>query len=78
MSNTLFVLDGGGARVRSFDVAEIAFRLNGGGVPEIAAKPLIDGLPFRGEAVDLTVGPGGVIHVADPASGTLYTFARRP
>ena len=75
---TLFVLDRGGSQVRAFDVPEIAFKIGQGLVPDMSATPLIDSLPFKGDALDMAVGPGQVIHIVDEKSEAVHTYARRP
>lgn len=74
----LYVLDGGGTRLRAFDVAEIGRQMSQRLPPQIASEPLIANLPFKGEGLDLAVGPGGVLHIVDPQGETVHTYARRP
>ena len=73
----LYVLDRGGSQVRVFDVADIAAKLVQRLQPDIPAKPLLDALPFQGEGLDLAIGPGQVIHVADQSSEAIHTYARQ-
>ena len=74
----LYVLDAGGARVRAFDVPAIASAVSRGLTPKLDAKPLLDKLPFSGEGLDMAVGPGQVVHVLDPKTHAIHTYARRP
>ena len=74
----LYVLDRSGAQVRAFDVPEIAAKIAQGLLPELAAAPLLDKLPFEGGRLDLAIGPGQVIHIADERGEAVHTFARRP
>jgi len=72
----LYVLDRGGSQVRVFDVADIVAKLTQRLQPDISGKPLLDGLPFEGEGLDMAIGPGEVIHIADDRSEAIHTYAR--
>ena len=74
----LYVLDGGGTQVRAFDVADIGFKLSRRLVPTIPAAPLIDKLPFKGDELDMAIGPAQTVHIVDTKSHAVHTYARRP
>ena len=73
----LYVLDRGGARLRVFDVGAIAAKLRAKLPPDIQAAAAIDKLPFKAEALDLSVGAGQVVHIADEEGEGIHTYARR-
>jgi hypothetical protein len=74
----LYVLDGGGSRVRVFDVPAIAARLAAKAPAGVPAAAAIANLPFEGGASDLAVGPGQAVYLVDPEGAAIHTYARRP
>ncbi|NQT52824.1 hypothetical protein HQ576_12270, partial [bacterium] len=74
----LFVLDGGGTRVRAYDVAEIAAKLSQQGLPDLPAEPVLKALPPTGSGAGFAVAPGRALHIADRQTGTLRTYTRCP
>lgn len=73
---TLFVLDRGGAQVRSFDLPAIVEKLNQRLDPGIPTSPVLDKLPAGEGGVDMAIGPGQLIHIADTAGEAIHSFAR--
>jgi len=75
---TLFVLDAGGKRLRVFDAAAIAERLQNKLPAQVPAKAAIEKLAVKGEGLDLSVGPGQSVHIADPKGECIQIHRRRP
>jgi len=73
----LYVLDDGGTRLRAFDVGEVAHKMRQRLPLGLAAKPLLVRLPFEDGNIDLAIGPGGVVQIADTESHAVHTYARK-
>ena len=72
----VYVLDRGGAQVRVFDIPAIAAKLAEQQAPSLPAAPILDKLPLADGSGDMAVGPGQLIHIADPAGEAVHAFAR--
>jgi len=70
----LYVLDRGGKQLRVFDVA----RLAGGAAGGQAGTVALSDLPLSGDALDLSVGCGQVVYIADGDGGVVHVFRRAP
>ena len=75
---TLFALDAAGSVLRAFDAAAIAGRLQRKLPPELPTAPAIPKLSLKGEGLDLSIGPGQAVHIAEEEGEAIHTYTRRP